>query len=487
MAERRASARSHRLLGSLRARLLLAFVLVSLVAVGLVAVLANRATTQQFELYVDRGRQARAERLAAYFAAYFVSQGSWDGVEALAGTLAETGSMIGRGMRMGPGRRPPGPGSGPMMASPSADRLLLADDRGRVVADSDGQLSGTTLSAPQLAAGTRIIAEGAPVGVLLLTSMGPVRDPLQAEFLSQVNSTLLWAGLGAGLVAVLLSILMARQLTAPLRELTQAAERVSEGQLDQRVDARGADEIVDLGQSFNRMAAALAEQETLRRNLMADVAHELRTPLTVIRGDLEALLDGIYEATPETFASLRDETLVLSRLIDDLRALSLAESGQLPLRKETVSLSQALSRAAATFAPLAEARGIELRWVPPADALELTADAQRLQQIVANLLSNAMHYTPAGGRITLSAEGRDAEVEVTVADTGPGIAPQDLPRVFDRYWQSDLARPGEGSGLGLTIVRGLVQAHGGRVWAKSQAGQGAMFHFTLPRNSESSS
>jgi two-component system sensor histidine kinase BaeS len=173
--------------------------------------------------------------------------------------------------------------------------------------------------------------------------------------------------------------------------------------------------------------------------------------------------------------------VLLSRLVDDLRALSLAEAGQLQLKPERISLRDLLSTAAANFAPLAEVRGIHLRWEPPVDPLEADADAQRIQQVVANLLSNALQHTPAGGTITLSAQAQAGEVEIRVADTGPGLAPEDLPHIFDRFWQRDTKRTGEGSGLGLAIVRGLVQAHGGHVGVESTPGQGAVFHLKLPR------
>jgi two-component system, OmpR family, sensor histidine kinase BaeS len=236
-----------------------------------------------------------------------------------------------------------------------------------------------------------------------------------------------------------------------------------------------------LGHAFNEMAASLRRQETLRRNLLADTAHELRTPLSVIRGDLEALLDGVYEVTPDKLASLHEETMLLSRLVDDVRALSLAEAGQLQLKLERVSLRDVLAGIATNFGPLAETQDVRLQWQPPDDALEAEVDAQRVQQIIANLLSNALHHTPSGGTIALNAHGRRDDVEITVADTGPGITPEDLSHVFDRFWRGDTIRRSDSSGLGLAIVRGLTEAHGGRAWAESTLGQGSVFHVSLPR------
>lgn len=469
-------------LNRLTVKLLLGFVLVSVVAVGLVALLANHITTRQFEVYVSRGRQVRAERLAPFLAQYYQTVGSWEGVESLLEQL-DASTTPSRGMGTWGGRRM---GMSPMMSSPmmwfgQSDRLILADAAGKVVMDTAGRLEGETLPAGSLDEGVPVLAGGSRVGTLLAVVLEDARDPLQHDFLRQVNRITLWAGLGAAAVAVVLGFLVSRQLTAPLRELTRAAERMSRGDLDQRVEVRGGDEIAELGLAFNHMAASLARQETLRRNLMADIAHELRTPLSVIRGDLEALLDGIYAPTPEALASLQEETLLLSRLVDDLRALSLAEAGQLQLQWERVDLRELLTVVVQNFLPLAEMRGIGLRWDPPPAELAVEADAHRVQQVVANLLSNALHHTPPGGSITLQAGDGRSEVEVTVADTGPGIRAEDLPHVFDRFWRNDTAGNGEGSGLGLAIVKGLVQAHGGRVWAESEVGRGAAFHFTLPK------
>ena len=468
------------LLTGLTGRILLSLVLVSMVAVGLVALLANRATTSQFELYVSRGRQMRAERLAPYFAAYYLDAGSWDGVQALVDGLETTTMMGGRGMGMGMGRGSPSSMS-PMMGLSTMDRLILADMQGRVIADSEVELRGGALPTESLDDGAPILIGGTPRAVLLVTSAESIHDPAQSEFLQQVNRSLVWAGLASAVAAVVLGFFLARRLTAPLQALTVAAERISEGNLDQRVDVRGNDEISDLGRSFNRMAEALVQQERLRRDLMADIAHELRTPLAVIRGDLEALLDGVYDVTVEGLASLQEETILLSRLVDDLRALSLAEAGQLQLKRERVNLRDVLVNEISTFAPLAARKGVSLTCELREEKLEIDADPKRLQQVVANLLSNALHHTPEGGTITLAARELVDGLEMTVTDTGPGIQTEDLPRVFDRFWRSDTAQPGEGSGLGLAIVRGLVQAHGGRVWAESQPGEGARFRVMLPK------
>lgn len=448
-------------------RLLLGFMLVAVVAVGVVAILVNRTTTRQFEIYVSQGRQLRAERLAPEFAAYYAQRGSWAGVAEWMATqeLAQGG---GRGQGWGRGA---GAGS-------SADRLLLADAGGRVVADSQAELAGQQLSDLELAVGVPVEVAGQQVGTLLAAAEGTVHESLESEFLRQVNQSLVWAGLAAAVLALALGLWLARQLTAPLRALTQAAHRLAEGQTPQ-VKVSSQDEIGELGQAFNQMARSVTRQEMLRRNMMADIAHELRTPLTVIRGDLEALLDGVFEPTPETLASLQEETLLLSRLVDDLRALAQAEAGQLALEREPTDLADLLRGVVASFDLQAESQNQVLRLDLDAGLRPVDADPQRVRQIVANLVSNALRHAPDCGLVVVSAVQQPARVQISVSDNGPGIAPEDLSHVFDRFWRGGKPRV-EGSGLGLAIARELVRAHGGEIWVESEKGKGSAFFFTLP-------
>lgn len=483
-------------LRSLWVKLLAALILVAAIAIGVVAIAANRSTSQQFQLYVGQGRQARAERLAPDVAAYYARTGSWSGVDEWLVSLVQSQSATdtqgvaeshtgGQGQGIGQGRGR-GPGAGT-----STDRLVLADGGGRVLADSGSDLVGSVLTKAELAWGVPIDVEGRQVGTLLIPAEAIVHEAPEAEFLRQVNRTLLWAGIAAGLIALLLGLLLARQLTAPLRALTQATQRLAQGGLAQfsddnvpQVAVRGGDEISDLGRSFNRMAESLARQQTLRRNLMADIAHELRTPLSVIRSDLEALLDGVYQPTPESLASLQEETLLLQRLVDDLRALAQAEAGQLRLQRQPTDLAGLLQGVVSSFGLLAESQEQNLELELPDAPLIADADPQRVRQVVANLVSNALRHGAApGSRVLVSAvhkaEPGPGEVWVSVADDGPGIPPEELPHLFDRFWRGGRARA-DGSGLGLAIARELVRAHGGRIWVISEPEQGTVFWFSLP-------
>jgi two-component system OmpR family sensor kinase/two-component system sensor histidine kinase BaeS len=264
-----------------------------------------------------------------------------------------------------------------------------------------------------------------------------------------------------------------------------AADAVAGGDLSVRVRENIPGEFGQLARSFNRMAAELASVEQQRRNLTADVAHELRTPLHIIQGNLEGILDGVYLPSGEHIAATLEETRLLARLVSDLQTLSLAEAGQLPLHRAPLSAADLLEDTATSFSGPAAAAGLELRLeLPvPAEELLLDGDPDRLEQVLNNLVGNALRYTPGGGHITLGAQAIAGGVRLTVADSGAGIAPEDLPHIFDRFWKGDRTRArreGAGSGLGLAIARQLVQAHGGQIWAESQPGQGTTFFIDLP-------
>ena len=276
-----------------------------------------------------------------------------------------------------------------------------------------------------------------------------------------------------------------QDIARPLADLMDAADTVAGGDLHVHVSEESPGDFGRLAQTFNRMARELERAEEQRRNLTADVAHELRTPLHIIQGNLEGLLDGVYQPTAENITAILDETRWLARLIDDLRTLSLAESGQLVLHKEVIAVDELLADLSTSFSGQAEAKGIRL-CISKNDQLAgvtVNADVGRLYQILGNLIVNALRYTPPGGTITLQRECVHDLVRLIVRDTGQGIAIEDLPSIFDRFWRGDPARSraeGVGGGLGLAIARQLVLAHGGSIEVKSQPGQGATFIVQLP-------
>ena len=280
-----------------------------------------------------------------------------------------------------------------------------------------------------------------------------------------------------------------RGIAAPLAELMAASNAIAQGDLTVRVSEQTPGQFNQLARSFNHMTEELARMEQQRRNLTADVAHELRTPLHIIQGNLEGIIDGVYDPTPDHIDATLDETQRLARLIDDLQTLSQVEMGRLPLHLEPVSVAELLQDAATSFSGQAEAQGIELAVELPEEKVVVMGDNGRLLQILSNLLVNALRHTPSDGRILLKAELDGENVHLLVCDNGEGIPSEDLPFIFDRFWRGDRARTrssdnnsGNGGGLGLAIVKQLVLAHHGTVTATSQPHHATTFTITLPRS-----
>jgi len=288
----------------------------------------------------------------------------------------------------------------------------------------------------------------------------------------------------AGLVALLAlsgTALLGRRVLRPVDTLTAAAQRLGDGDLSLRVPVRGRDELAQLATSFNRMADSLQRGEERQRRLVADVAHELRTPLANLRGYLEALKDGVLPGDAALFANLHREAVLQQRIVDDLQDLALAEAGVLAYHRTNVDLAELLETCRDAHQAVADAAGVALR-VDTAGPVTVHADPDRLRQVVGNLVTNALRATPSGGTVTLTAATRDGFATVTVQDTGMGVAADDLPHIFDRFWRADAARSRStgGSGLGLAIARQIVADHAGHIAADSRPGEGTTITITLP-------
>ena len=464
---------SKRLRIGLFGRIMLAFLVVIVTGSLLATWLARRTVASQFTLYTTTGGQRLAQGLAPDLAAYYTERGSWEGVIEVLAIRGGHGMMGDMGM-----------GAGGPMWSMMGYRVLVSDAGGRVVADTGGDMAGTQVDAGVLRENGTFITDGEEViGAVLVTA--DVQAEEQGErFLDVLNQAILSSVILAGALALLFGGLIVWSVVRPLKSLTMAASAVAAGDLSQRVSVPAGDEISDLADAFNRMAVQLDRAEALRQQLTADIAHELRTPITVIQGNIEALQDGIFPLTQEALEPILDKTLLLRRLVEDLRQLALAESGQLSLIPEPLDLGHLAGQTLDAFRPPAEARSIELS-LAPADSLPLVrADPQRVQQVLDNLLSNALRYTPGGGRITVGLVRENGAVRVSVTDTGPGISAEALPNVFERFYRADQSRErlsdGGGSGLGLAVARSIVEAHSGRIGVHSLPGQGATFWFSLP-------
>ncbi len=471
---------------SLWFKLMGAFALVILVGVAIVMYATLRTTTGQFELYIDQQGQSWAQGLVPGLADYYTRTGSWKNVQSI--LQSPTGNMAlaphssaGVGGTMGPG------GMANMMMSNDmwammGQRLVLADATGTVVADTANTLIGIHLSDKDVASGTPIVAQGRQIGTLLVAALDVPSSPTN-QFRRSVSMSVLISGGIAGVIALLLGSLLFFQVTMPMRRLSRAAQGIAAGDLSQRVPTSD-DEVGQVARSFNTMAESLQRMEQQRQNMVADIAHELRTPLSVIQGNVEAMLDGVLPASPEELESIHQETILLNRLISDLRTLSLAEAGQLVLDKQPLDLGEVVTHVAEKYRLRAEEQNVTLSVQVTPDLPQVSADAGRIEQALVNLTENALRYgaSDAGGRVTLGAHAVANGVETWVSDTGPGIAPEDLPQVYERFWRSEKSRSRQtgGSGIGLALVKQLAEAHDGRVSVESTPGQGATFRMVLP-------
>lgn len=438
---------------SITLKLILSFLIIGLISIFIIILLARQNTRTEFNRFIagDRG-----EDLVTELVNYHQTHGSWEGVETAI---------------------PPAEGED---AHPS---FTIAGEDERALFDGGGHQGGELIPNHELNFGIPIRVDGREVGILVMERMPFPGNPREEEFIQRINNLLIFSGLSAGMVALLLGVLLSRTISRPIRELTRATHAVSEGDLSQQVPVRSKDEIGELTRAFNRMSAELSRSVNARRQMTADIAHELRTPLSLILGHAEAVHDGVLPPSRENFEIIREEAARLEHLVDDLRTLSLADAGELPLAPQVIAPEKLLQEVAALYQFQTQSRELSLILEVSPPLPEIEVDPGRMTQVLRNLLDNAVRHTPAGGSITLAAGATvDGEVELRVSDTGPGLRSADLVRIFDRFYRTDESRRRDegGSGLGLAIARSIVLAHNGRIHAESEPGRGLSVMITLP-------
>jgi two-component system OmpR family sensor kinase/two-component system sensor histidine kinase BaeS len=443
-------------------RLILAFALIAILAGGGMT-LAGRTILRSLES--TEAQPAASDLWVDRLAEYYADQGSWTGVDALIASY------------------PCGEDWAPWDESWQLPYALTSVD-GIILTASDETRIGQTLRRWESALAVPVVVDDQPVGSLFLSPFefeeGDYPSPQTTVQLA--IERLLIAGLVIISSSLIVGLLFSRRISQPLSNMTTAARSVASGDLNVRVPTQYPGELGELASAFNQMSAALARADDLRRNMTADVAHELRTPLSVIRGKLEGVLDGVYPANPEHLEPVLQEIGLLTQLVEDLRLLAMAEAGQLALEKQSVDVGDLLRDAQVNFGPQAADRGVTLALDLPATLPPVMADRRRIAQILGNLITNALRHTPQGGCVTLSAAVVESDVEVAVADSGSGIAPEDLPYIFERFWRGEKSRSraSGGTGLGLAITKQLVALHRGSIRVESALGKGSTFRFTLP-------
>ncbi|MBP2654800.1 MAG: integral rane sensor signal transduction histidine kinase [Firmicutes bacterium] len=333
--------------------------------------------------------------------------------------------------------------------------------------------------------GRLMYGDGSPDAAMII-----MMGPQEQTFLTTVHNSLIWVGMAILAVGLAASYILARSITVPLRKLSQAAEQIERGNFNLTVPVEKNDEVGHLAAIFNRMADALATNNNLRRQFLANIAHELKTPLAIIQGHLEGMIDGVIEPSKEQFSSLYEEAVRLNRLIRDLRDLSLAEVRQLALEKHPTDINWLIGRSLTMLKPLADEKDLEFTCRLAENVPEIMVDSDRMSQVFYNIIVNAIRYSPVNGRIMVTTEITEREtkpwIKIAVTDNGPGIAAEDVPYVFDHFYRGDKSRDRKsgGTGLGLAIVKQLVEIHGGQVTVDSELGKGCVFQVLVPFEQE---
>jgi signal transduction histidine kinase len=452
-------------------RLMAAFILVIIITVGAASFFVARSSWGEIQRYEDYNNEIRAARVEYVITRFYVANGGWTGIQPLV----------------------------EQVATMEEKRVVVTDINGIVIADSQNNLTGKEyrtsetgiklhLPVIRLRPPFPFSLETAPpspdqtnlFGTLYLS---PANSSVLAIYLSSaITRFLIWGAVLAIVIAIIITYFISRRITAPMRALTATAQKLGQGDFSQRVNIKSRDEVGELATTFNSMASDLERIEKLRRNMVADVAHEIRTPLSNVSGYLEAIRDGVVKPDAATIASLSEEVDLLSRLADDLQELALADAGELKLVRQPEDVSLLIEQAVKAVRVKAAHKGLEISLDISSSSSPVNIDYHRISQVLRNLLANAVTHTPHGGKITVSAKNSDHMVEVSVSDTGEGIPPEDLPNMFERFYRVDKsrARNGGGYGLGLTIAKRLIEAHGGTINVQSELGRGTCFSFTLP-------
>jgi len=452
---------------SMRWRLLGSFAIIILIALGTVAMVTRYRTEQEVQTFLRHGGQAGLESLTNSLESFYASNDSWVGVDSI--FSPGTGRGQGQGQRSG--------------ANAPFDDHILADASGVVRYSPAQDEMGTRLSDAVLDRSIELKVSAVVVGYLIPEEgVLNLPDNFETLLIERVNRATLLAALISGGIAVVLALILAAVILKPVRGLTRAATNMAQGDLSQRVRVKGSGELATLGKTFNQMSKSLQEAEVRRMSMTADIAHELRNPLAIQRAHLEALQDGVYPLDKDNLQLIAEQNQQLTRLVEDLRTLALADAGELALNRRPIDLVKVCNETVMRFEPQAQSKRIGLIGACGPDPIYAQADKERLQQIHDNLMQNALRYTPEGGRIVLTIDRQGERAVTRIHNTGPRISQESLAHLFERFYRGDRARDraSGGTGLGLAIARKLAEAHGGTLTGENHPEDGVVFTLTLP-------
>lgn len=416
-----------------------------------------------FENYLSESDEMKVEMIKQAVTSYYISTGSLEGVN----QILEISNRMNMNM-------------GNMMGHMGGNvGVIILDASGEIVVDTTTKNMDDKKSPVQ----EPLVIKGETIGTFIAY---PVKSGsisrLEQQFVQSVNVTILLGFIVAVLLSLIIGLFLSKKITKPLSQLVSGIEQVSKGKTNFRVSIDSKDEFRQLGDAFNKMTETLERTEHIRKSLVADVAHELRTPLTIIRTKLESIQSGALEATEEVILNVSDEVYRLSRLVNDLQQLSLAESKTLPLHKEQTEINSFMESILSQFQWFADEKDIRLHFIKSSNNIFIKIDRDRMTQVVVNLLGNALRYTPNNGIVTVNVKVENQSVVISFQDTGPGIDEKKLPFIFERFYRVDESRKRDegGAGLGLSIAKGFVEMHGGDINATSIKGEGTTFEIILP-------
>jgi two-component system sensor histidine kinase BaeS len=469
---------------------------IAVMAVALAAILFNLALSRKFQGYVEENQRLRDEQMVVLLGSIYEKERRWNPLRIQ--DVSNLWMMSGREITVfdSEGRQVFDCWDSMREMGPSAQKKMMGmgmmcdwgwnqQPQGYGAPRTGGQPPTPPKPDTQNVEGRRVpvFVGEKQVGTAVIKqagNQGPF-SPQDKSFQATVNHWLWGVALGAGAFALLVSLGMARRLSQPIRALTTGAKTLRNGDLTQRVKIEGKDEVGQLAHAFNHLAESLERQEKYRKKLTGDLAHELRTPLANLQTHIEGLIDGVLPSTPENLTSIHEEILRLGRLVGNLEELNRAEASRLNLKWEETDLRALLERTVSQFQPRYFDKNVDLTVSLPEDPLELSLDQDKISQVVNNLLSNALKFTPKGGSVEVAATRKSRDIEISVRDTGIGISEEDLPFIFERFFRGGNGENGaKGSGIGLTIAKELTEAHGGKIEVKSALNHGTEFTLRLP-------